>query len=108
MNDEFTPNTIPTDAAVSLAATTVTELLPILGNGKRALFIITNGAAVGSGIILYLGIEKDASTSSGIALYPGGVYQEAVDSYFTPTTGRITGYATGACTAYVHCRVKSN
>jgi hypothetical protein len=108
MNDEFTPNTIPTDSAVSVAANTVTELLPILGNGKRALFIITNGAAVGSGIIIYIGIEKDANTNSGIVLYPGGVYQEAVDSYFMPTNGRITCYASAATTVYIHSRVRSS
>jgi len=84
---------MPNDAQYTVGATAVT-ISPEKGDGYRTLLIVTN-LSVG-GQVVYLGIDKDATTSSAIALQPGGIYQETLDARFTPTTKRISAIASGA------------
>lgn len=91
------------DRAV-IVSTSVTELIPETGNGTRSLIIITNGTSTGQ--IVRLGVGKDADSNSGIILFPGGVYMEAIDQNFTPTSHRITAIVdSGTTSVYVHMRL---
>ena len=79
--------------------TSAVEVLPDLTNGqdvtgKRKAFVITNTSTGGQKISLSIG--QNAVANTGIILYPGGTWAEAVDPAFEPTNRNISGIASAA------------
>lgn len=57
-------------------------------NGKRASIIVTNLSA--SGVYVTIAVDSEAKDSSGIVLYPGGVWSDSRDGGYWPTQKQIT------------------
>lgn len=89
------PNPNVSNKSATLSATQFLEVGRVLpAPAQRQSIVIVNTST--NGEIVYISIGQEATQNNGVALYPGGVFAEAIDSAFIPSNDRYTVIASAA------------
>jgi hypothetical protein len=100
-------NSVTSRQVVTVGATSVNVLRDTVYN-EPILFILTNVSTGGQNI--NIAFSQDAVVGQGLKLSPGGIYMEAEDSDFKPTSEDIYAIADaagGSLSVVIRNRIRS-